>query len=735
MTKQGVKLVALAVLAVALGSAGYWLQFTTFMIYDDEGYVLLSLKNYSEGGGLYDRVYTQYGPFPYVWWDLWHRLTGLTFDNVTGRWMSLISWLGVALACAGLVWRTTRSALWSAFTLAGTFSYLWVMINEPAHPGGLIALMIATGTWLGAETWRSGQTERFAAIGAVIGTALLLTKINVGVFYAGAVFTWLTINGRAAGTTRILTWLIALGCAVLPFLLMRSLFEAPWVRLFALLFTGSALALLLTARTAAQPVVTTRSWLLWGGVTLLVFVMICAVVLVRGTSPAALVAGVLLDPLKHPGVYYFAMNWRMGSGVLALVCLAGAIVWACCGVRARAPAWITLVACVRLVVAGIFCGTLLQIIPTSQAAWGMSYGLSLAWLLVIPLGENRVAAQTRAWVAFVLLFQFLHAYPVAGSQLNWGTFLWVTLLALGLHDAAPVLVGHLKSITAHRWRLAGAAAVASVTLFCSTRFVSLGWTRYSESEPLGLRGAETLRLPHDFTHALRIVDKNLALHGDVLFSLPGQFSANLRTGLPTPTPVNVTHWFSLLNETQQQAIIARLEQAERPLLLVQRESLDYLEEHGFAVDGPLHRWLMATFERSFAVDGYEVWVRRGRALAPLDTARLSLLEDDLARPALTIYRRSETESIARIELCDVSRPDQPLLTLDANNTRIAITPVGLDGQPIGAIRNATFPLFLDGLARVELQLPPIYVQGGWSRLLLRLRDASGSELGRARVIP
>ncbi len=735
MTKLGVKLVALAALAVALGAAGYWLQFTTFMIYDDEGYVLLSLKNYAEGGGLYDRVYTQYGPFPYVIWDFWHRLTGLAFDNVTGRWMSLISWLGVALACTGLVWRTTHSALWSTFTLAGTFSYLWIMINEPAHPGGLLALLIAAGTWLGAEAWRSGRTERFAAISGAIGAALILTKINVGVFYAGAVFTWLALNGRFAWSTRILTWLVALGCAVLPFLLMRSLFDAPWVRLFALLFTGSALGLLLTARTATQPMVTTRTWAIWGSVTLLFLAMICSVVLVRGTSTSALLNGVLLDPLKHPGVYYFAMNWRTGSGVLALACLAGAIVWARSDVRPRAPVWITLVAGARVLVAVIFCGTLLQIIPTSQAAWGMSYGLSLAWVMVIPLDENRVAAQTRAWVAFVLVFQFLHAYPVAGSQLNWGTFLWVTLLALGLHDAAPVLSQRLKATTAHRCRLVGAAALAGVTLFCTFRFVSLGWTRYSESEPLGLPGAERLRLPHDITHALRIVDANLHAHADLLFSLPGQFSANLRTGLPAPTPVNVTHWFSLLDETRQEAIRARLEAAARPVLLVQRESLDYLAEHGFRVEGPLHQWLMDSFERAFAVDGYEVWVRRGRSIAPLDTARLSLLDNDLTRPVLTLHRHATPQNIAWIELCDVWRPDAPLVTLDATNTVLTVTPVDFEGRPTGPTHGAAFPLAINALSRIELRLPSIQVHGGWSRLLLRLRSAEGADLGRARVIP
>jgi hypothetical protein len=38
---------------------------TNFMIHDDEGYVLIGVKNFSERGRLYDEVFTQYGPAPF----------------------------------------------------------------------------------------------------------------------------------------------------------------------------------------------------------------------------------------------------------------------------------------------------------------------------------------------------------------------------------------------------------------------------------------------------------------------------------------------------------------------------------------------------------------------------------------------------------------------------------------------------------------------------------------------
>ena len=48
-------------LLLSLTVAAAVLLFSTFRP-DDEGYVLLSLRNFSVYGGLYDRVYTQYGP-------------------------------------------------------------------------------------------------------------------------------------------------------------------------------------------------------------------------------------------------------------------------------------------------------------------------------------------------------------------------------------------------------------------------------------------------------------------------------------------------------------------------------------------------------------------------------------------------------------------------------------------------------------------------------------------------
>ena len=64
------------------------------MVYDDEGYVLWSLHSNFAEGGLYAKVYSQYGPFIYALYHVIHTVFRLTFDNETGRLITLFFWVG-----------------------------------------------------------------------------------------------------------------------------------------------------------------------------------------------------------------------------------------------------------------------------------------------------------------------------------------------------------------------------------------------------------------------------------------------------------------------------------------------------------------------------------------------------------------------------------------------------------------------------------------------------------------
>lgn len=732
MIKRALSWTGVVALAGAAALAGYWLLFTTFMVYDDEGYVLLSLRNFSLHGALYDQVYTQYGPFPYLLYDALHRLLGFEFTNTTGRLITLVNWLGTAAVCAVLVGRQTRSALWSMFTLAGVFTYLWVMINEPVHPGGLIALLVAVGVLLGAEAWQAGRPERFAMLTALIGVALALTKINVGVFFLGASFLWLALNTAPARVARNLTWLAAIGCAALPVLLMSHLWSEDWVRIFALVFAGGTLGLLLACRQVAQPVVGFRAWGWFAGAGAIMTIFVAGLILMRGTTPGGLLHGVLLEPLRHPGVYNFAMNWRIGTTVLAVGLLALAA-WATRSGWTARPAFRQAVAAGRLVAGACFLASPLTLISTSLAAWGMTYGITVAWLFVQPVREDDDHGAVRGWVALALVFQFLHAYPVSGSQMNWGTYLFVPLLALGLHDAGPVYADWLG----RRWRLlrpAAAGLILTVSLVMVQKLWAIGQGRFESNDPrLELPGAEGIRLPADTVTALHVLNENLQAHAGMVFSLPGTYSVNLWTGHPTPTLANATHWFSLLNEEQQQAIIRQLDADPRAAVVLQKDVLDYLVATKFPVEGPLHAWIKANFASVLAVDGYDLWLRRGRTIAPLSTARLQASGDNFV---LTLTMVRPDEPVAAVEVRQMFAPNGPALRLDPAGAKFTLEPIDLDGRAIGPQRAGLPDPATGAIVRLMVEFPRSRLQvSSVNAALIVPVSAAGRALKEIRLVP
>ena len=85
--------------AAFLAWIGHGLLFTSFMLYDDEGYILLTLRNQMEHGGLYDRVYSQYGPFFYAALGGLSRVLDFEWNNTTGRWFTLFNWLATSGLC------------------------------------------------------------------------------------------------------------------------------------------------------------------------------------------------------------------------------------------------------------------------------------------------------------------------------------------------------------------------------------------------------------------------------------------------------------------------------------------------------------------------------------------------------------------------------------------------------------------------------------------------------------
>lgn len=711
-----------------MGVCGYWLLFTQFMVYDDEGYVLWSLHNYFQEGGLYTKVYSQYGPFIYTLYYGIHTLLDLTFDNEVGRLLTLSYWIGAAGLTGVVVWRHTRSAITSAAAMALTFGCLLVMINEPIHPGGIISLLVAIGAVGGAIALEKNRPITFAILAGIMGSIMVLTKINVGAFFIISAGSWMAINWGKPKLARASLWLAAMGSLLVPFWLMKALWPEPWVAIFAMSFSFAALVLVLLIEQNCRPQFSWSSWRYFVGISVLISAVILILTWARGTSFAMLWQGIVAAPMRQPVVYAHSIKWPVMLPWLASGMFALALAY-----QTKIRAWrAPLIATARLAVAIWLFLQVFRSIDNSLTFFSFHYGLPFAWLMVVPLQAGKTTSFTNArlWLAWAFVWQTLHAYPVAGSQMGWGSFLWMPLAAIGIHDAVLYGAAQVRK-SARLIKLVGACAALCMTglLFWNMGFVSN--QRYVQGEPLNLNGAKHLRLSDDITAVLRIMDKNIRLHGDLLYSYPGMFSMNIWTELPTPTSANVTHWFSLLTTEEQQAIIDKLEADDRPVLAVQSYLINYLVHKGFPPRSNLQSYLVKNFTPVFRIDTYQFWVKKGRSVAPISTAQIHESETD--NPATLTLVTDATGDAATIEIRGLYNPYNRVRNLPPTTTAPwKVTSLRADNSPASVTVQAANSIRIKGITRIELPIPQHLQLPKLDILKVVIRDTSGEIIDTLR---
>jgi hypothetical protein len=277
---------------------------------------------------------------------------------------------------------------------------------------------------------RRDQPRTRAAAPGHIGGALLLTKITIGVFLVAGAGTWWALQADLrVPPFRVRAWLVGGAMALLPVALMRGQLGQNWVVVFALVVASAGAGTVLAAASATRAAPPTTGWRdlrLALGVGTLVALVTSGAIVAQGTSPRGLLEGVLLGPLRHPQVYTAFVKWRDGVLWLAVGALAFAV-WSI----ARPSATVhRIVAAGRILATAVFYATLNVTLPLNPHAFALSYALSTVWWFVLPIGGDRATQPARTWLALLLVPQALHAFPVAGSQISWGTFLWVPLAAI-----------------------------------------------------------------------------------------------------------------------------------------------------------------------------------------------------------------------------------------------------------------------------------------------------------------
>ena len=649
----------------------YYSIFSLFQPYDDEGYVLISLRSFFEGKPLYDQVYSSFQPGFYVVHWLLFKCCGVPLSHDSIRLLTLVLWLAAAGLNGLITHRLTGSVLLALFVSIITVQCLQPFANEPGHPQALAYVLVAA--FVGLFGFADSIQERplALALGAV-AALLLLIKINVGAFAVLAA----ALLVASAQQRRIGKWLgMAIGTVMLglPVILWRVQLEAKGAPLTVLGLTELFGLGLIAIRMIAD----------WRFVLLMTIPFaVCAVVLFEMNSPpvAALPvysAGLLSLSIccavqmcvsELPDVEFKSIRWGWALAALAVIVGATTLFIMLRGTSLngvengllRWPAkvstsflirprsnWLGLclgllgaTACFaylhlrqrwsdrRWLRGAIVAGQLLFGVgmlaefyvrePGSRTLMPLLddlphfWMLPFAWLAAVPETGLEQTRSSRLALLVISVMQPLIACPVAGTQLVPASMLLPVLGAVCLANGLRAcLASHMPVLQRPGLRLSvGTLCVALLLASFGRETLKLGGS-YASRVPLNLPGATRIRLTAEEVDTYRAVVAELARpEVDTFLTLPGLNSFYFWARKEPPNGLNVSGWVVLLDSEAQERIWQAAQ--NRPgLMVVRNRRLIRSWVGGRSVEQlPLVRHIDENFRTVSAYGGYELMVRR-----------------------------------------------------------------------------------------------------------------------------
>lgn len=598
-------------------------MFSGFANYDDEGYMLIALKSFLQHGHLYDDVFTQYGPFYYEFWGGFFEIFGLSVNHDGGRTAAIFAWVTAALLFGVATWRMTRSLLLGLATQMLVFGAIITVANEPMHPGGTICLLLGVIVALSTAVRRRPAPLAMALLGGAV-MALILVKINVGAFAFISLAFACVVSYPGLARRRWLRPAVEALFVLVPVLLMTSKFGEAWARHYAVHVAIAAFAVVVALR-ARQ--VRSRPgeelWWLLGGLVVL-GVTVCLAILAAGTSPGGLIEGVIRQPLRQTDAFSIPFQMANRLYLFDLAGLAGALsYWYFARGRsgASSPALVSLASVLSI---GIGLAMALSTIgktalfdPLAFPGYQLSF-LAFAWIALVPLAgrDDEDSSFARLLLPLLAVLQALHAFPVAGSQMQWSAFLLIPVGALcvasGVRGLGRALAGRERRAVAALGLLAGAVAFLVIVNIQLRQPLDEFRANYDALPSLGLPGAEDVHLAPEEVALYHEVSAAIDRNCRSVVMLPGMNSFYFWTEEEPPTGFNATGWTTLFDEGHQREVIEGTDSI-KGLCELRNEPLAANWSAGTIPDNLLVRYLHQGFRPIAKIGDYELLRREGAA--------------------------------------------------------------------------------------------------------------------------
>jgi hypothetical protein len=574
-----------ALISIGAVIAAYLTVFTIWADYDDEGTLLVTLQAFAQGDALYTDIYSPYGPFYHELFGGFFALTGLEVTTDASRTIVTVLWVATSLLFGLACHRLTGRLSLGATGMIAAFATLIVLANEPMHPQVLCVLLLGAFVLLAVLGPSRRPLWAGAAAGAVLA-ALVLTKVNLGVYAVAAVVLAAALTLEPLRSRRWLSWPAIAAVLVMPLLVLGRDLDISWVRDM----TAVQLLAMAAVVVAAWPLGGRRGeaddgslrWLYGGAAGFaFTFAAILVAIVLNGSPLPDVYDGMVTEAMRVREVNM--SQFQMSTAVVdwAIAALAGAVLslWLRSSTRSGSPSiWPGVLRAAAGLAIWLTVARITPIGIDPSAGNPDSLPMVLAWIAVIPPGgaaEPPYKRFLRVLIPALAVAEALQVFPVAGSQVIIASLTFVPLGALLLGDALT----SLRAWSAARGggaleRFGVIATVALVALAADfaintiLRPIGNNVTVYRDQLEVPFPGASQLRLPQenaenytrlvDFIHRYRCTD---------FIGYPNVNSLYLWSGIEPPIPRAPGAWIRALDSERQQRIVKQLRASPRPCVI------------------------------------------------------------------------------------------------------------------------------------------------------------------------
>jgi len=622
---------------VAIGAilAGYFAMFSQFHGYDDEGTLLITVKAFVHGDALYKEIWSVYGPFYYELFGGFFKLFGLSIDTDTSRTIVLFIWVVTSLLFGVSAQRLTGRLSIGLLTTIAAYSALAVLVNEPMHPQGLCVLLLGAISFFAVSGLRGRIGWSGIACGALLA-ALVLTKVNLGIFAVAATVVALAVSVEPIYRRRWLRWLLIAAFLIMPAPVLSHDLKVSWVRELFLLEALAGIAVLVAAR-SIRPVREkdggeNMSWLLAALLGFVVaFLVIILIVLLTGPSISDVYTGVVKDALGIREVFTIQFPFPAGAAIdWAIAAVVAAAIASSIRLARRTSAPVIWTGLLRAVAGLTILCSVAHIIPIAfnpPATDPVVVPMLLVWVAAIPPSgavETPYKRFLRVLLPMVAVAEVLQAYPVPGSQLGIASAFFVAVGALCLGDAWTDISAWSEARGDYvRTNFATSVAVVAIALPAAFGLNAIvlpgisGAFSYHELTKLKLPGAELMHLgtaqDEEYEAVVELLHKH---HCTTFVGWPSVNSLYLWSGLEAPKPTIPNGWFYAMKESQQKLAVEELRASPRPCAIVNEELAELYIPPNSAPSTPLVHYVKQNFEPVEIVGGFEFELPKPSATEP-----------------------------------------------------------------------------------------------------------------------